>query len=43
VVDPGTVIATHLNHLVTQHAAELLGRQERRRCSTIWAKAPPNW
>ncbi|MBT9539341.1 flagellar biosynthesis protein FlhA [Thiobacillus sp.] len=28
VVDPGTVIATHLNHLVTQHAAELLGRQE---------------
>jgi flagellar biosynthesis protein FlhA len=28
VVDPGTVVATHLNHLVTQHAAELLGRQE---------------
>jgi flagellar biosynthesis protein FlhA len=28
VVDPGTVIATHLNHLVTQCAAELLGRQE---------------
>ena len=28
VVDPGTVIATHLNHLVTLHAAELLGRQE---------------
>ena len=28
VVDPGTVIATHLNHLVTMHAAELLGRQE---------------
>ena len=28
VVDAGTVIATHLNHLVTTHAAELLGRQE---------------
>ena len=28
VVDAGTVVATHLNHLVTQHAAELLGRQE---------------
>ncbi len=28
VVDPGTVVATHLNHLVTQHAAELLGRLE---------------
>ncbi|MCX7896923.1 MAG: flagellar biosynthesis protein FlhA [Rhodocyclaceae bacterium] len=28
VVDAGTVIATHLNHLLQQHAAELLGRQE---------------
>ncbi len=28
VVDSGTVIATHLNHLVQTHAAELLGRQE---------------
>ena len=28
VVDAGTVIATHLNHVITQHAAELLGRQE---------------
>ena len=28
VVDPGTVIATHLNHLITLHAAELLGRVE---------------
>ena len=28
VVDPGTVIATHLNHLVTLYAAELLGRVE---------------
>ncbi len=28
VVDASTVIATHLNHLVTRHAAELLGRGE---------------
>lgn len=28
VVDASTVVATHLNHLITQHAAELLGRQE---------------
>ncbi|HLX02908.1 MAG TPA: flagellar biosynthesis protein FlhA [Trinickia sp.] len=28
VVDSSTVVATHLNHLVVQHAAELLGRQE---------------
>jgi flagellar biosynthesis protein FlhA len=28
VVDAGTVIATHLNHLITSHAADLLGRQE---------------
>ncbi len=28
VVDAGTVVATHLNHVITQHAAELLGRQE---------------
>ena len=28
VVDASTVIATHLNHLIHQHAAELLGRQE---------------
>ncbi|MFN3544727.1 MAG: flagellar biosynthesis protein FlhA [Thiobacillus sp.] len=28
VVDPGSVVATHLNHLVTMHASELLGRQE---------------
>jgi flagellar biosynthesis protein FlhA len=28
VVDASTVVATHLNHVVQQHAAELLGRQE---------------
>ena len=27
-VDAGTVIATHLNHIISLHAAELLGRQE---------------
>ncbi len=28
VVDAGTVVATHLNHLITSNAAELLGRHE---------------
>lgn len=28
VVDAGTVVATHLNHLITNHAADLLGRHE---------------
>ncbi|WP_114649325.1 flagellar biosynthesis protein FlhA [Pseudothauera hydrothermalis] len=28
VVDASTVVATHLNHLILNHAAELLGRQE---------------
>ncbi|MES2319273.1 MAG: flagellar biosynthesis protein FlhA [Pseudomonadota bacterium] len=28
VVDTGTVVATHLNHLITTHASELLGRAE---------------
>ncbi len=28
VVDASTVIATHMNHLISMHAAELLGRQE---------------
>jgi flagellar biosynthesis protein FlhA len=28
VVDAGTVIATHLNHVITIHASDLLGRQE---------------
>jgi flagellar biosynthesis protein FlhA len=28
VVDPGTVMATHLNHLLGQNAAELLGQDE---------------
>ncbi|SHG43919.1 flagellar biosynthesis protein FlhA [Massilia sp. CF038] len=28
VVDAGTVVATHLNHVITTHASELLGRTE---------------
>ncbi len=28
VVDAGTVVATHLNHLISTYASELLGRQE---------------
>lgn len=28
VVDAATVVATHLNHIILSHAAELLGRQE---------------
>jgi flagellar biosynthesis protein FlhA len=28
VVDAGTVVATHLNHIITSHASELLGRME---------------
>lgn len=28
VVDPGTVVATHLSHILHSHAAELLGRSE---------------
>jgi flagellar biosynthesis protein FlhA len=28
VVDPGTVVATHLSHLLSMRAADLLGRQE---------------
>jgi flagellar biosynthesis protein FlhA len=28
VVDPGTVVATHLNHVMHTHASELLGRME---------------
>jgi len=28
VVDPATVIATHLSHLISEHAAELLGHEE---------------
>ncbi|MFZ6845218.1 flagellar biosynthesis protein FlhA [Undibacterium sp. RuTC16W] len=41
VVDAGTVIATHLNHLITSHAAELLGRQEVQQLMDHLAKESP--
>ncbi|MBI3285004.1 MAG: flagellar biosynthesis protein FlhA [Burkholderiales bacterium] len=41
VVDAGTVIATHLNHLITTHAAELLGRQEVQQLIDHLAKEMP--
>jgi flagellar biosynthesis protein FlhA len=41
VVDAGTVIATHLNHLVTLHAAELLGRQEAQALLDHLSKSAP--
>lgn len=41
VVDVGTVIATHLNHLITTYAAELLGRQEVQQLLDHLAKEMP--
>ena len=41
VVDAGTVVATHLNHLITLHAAELLGRQEIQQLLDHLAKESP--
>ncbi len=41
VVDAGTVVATHLNHLIMNHAAELLGRQEVQQLLDHVAKESP--
>jgi flagellar biosynthesis protein FlhA len=41
VVDAGTVVATHLNHLVHSHAAELLGRAEVQQLLDRLAKESP--
>ena len=41
VVDAGTVVATHLNHLILSHAAELLGRQESQALLDHLAKDAP--
>ncbi|MEO8768112.1 MAG: flagellar biosynthesis protein FlhA [Nitrosospira sp.] len=41
VVDPGTVVATHLNHLMHAHAAELLGRMEVQQLLDRLAKDSP--
>jgi len=41
VVDPATVIATHLSHLVREHAAELLGHEEAQALLETLRKAAP--
>ena len=41
VVDASTVVATHLNHLIMTHAAELLGRQETQALLDHLAKEMP--
>ena len=41
VVDAGTVVATHLNHLITSNAAELLGRNETQQLLDYIAKDAP--
>jgi len=41
VVDPGTVVATHLSHLLSTRAAELLGRQEVQQLLDHIAKVSP--
>ncbi len=41
VVDASTVVATHLNHVVLNHAAELLGRQEAQQLLDHIAKDSP--
>lgn len=41
VVDASTVVATHLNHLIHSHAAELLGRQEVQQLLDRIAKESP--
>jgi flagellar biosynthesis protein FlhA len=41
VVDAGTVVATHLNHLILSHAGELLGRQETQSLLDHLAKESP--
>jgi flagellar biosynthesis protein FlhA len=41
VADAGTVIATHLNHLISQNAADLLGRQDVQQMLDNLAKESP--
>jgi len=41
VVDPSTVVATHLNHLILQNAAELLGMDEARKLLDTLKEAAP--
>ena len=41
VVDPGTVVATHLSHIIQQHAHELLGHEEVQHLLNAVAKGAP--
>ncbi len=41
VVDPSTVVATHLSHLLQQHAQELLGREETQKLLDNLGKSAP--
>lgn len=41
VVDPSTVVATHLSHILTSHAHELLGREEVQQLLDNLAKSAP--
>ena len=41
VVDPSTVIATHLSHILSTHAKELLGREEAQHLLDALAKSSP--
>lgn len=41
VVDAGTVVATHISHLIQTHSAELLGRQELQQLFDHLAKTAP--
>ncbi|MDO9162344.1 MAG: flagellar biosynthesis protein FlhA [Methylococcaceae bacterium] len=41
VVDPGTVVATHLSHLLQSHAHELLGYEETQKILENLAKSAP--
>jgi len=41
VVDAGTVIATHLNHIMQQHAHELLGHEEVQQLMELLGKSSP--
>ena len=41
VVDPATVVATHLSHLIREHAPELLGHEEAQQLLATLAKTAP--
>ena len=41
VVDPGTVLATHLSHLLQTHAHQLLGHHEAQQLLDVLAKSTP--